>query len=102
MPYVFEAKKIKLTEDEDSRRKIPTSEHDTIRSLYKNDVSINAIAKKYKVSRRLIQFILFPERAIAARGERTWKDYYDKDKNTEAIRKHRRKKAAQIAKRAAQ
>lgn len=58
--------------------------------------SINGLASAWKVSKRLIQFILFPERQAknlrdrAARGGS--KQYYDKTKNTSAVRNSRRYK----------
>lgn len=99
MPYAFQSKRILLTEAEDSRRKIPTDKHDEIRSLYKNDVPIREIARRFQVDHRLIQFILFPERQEAARAKRDWKKCYKTETNTEAVRRHRRAKQDKLKKR---
>jgi hypothetical protein len=56
-------------------------------------ISINKLAKMFHVSKRLIQFVLFPERAkknIELRQDRGGSAiYYKKDKHTDAIREHR-------------
>jgi transposase-like protein len=77
-------KRVKLT-DEDRKN--------IVQEYSEGEISINGLAKKYKVSKRLIQFTLFPERAETAKknfAERQ-KDgrYYDKSKHAEATRKHR-------------
>lgn len=76
MPYTFETKRIRLTENEDRRVKIPRIEHEAIRSLYNNGEAIRAIARRYKVDKRTIHFILFPERLVAMRVGYNWKKYY--------------------------
>ena len=50
------------TPEQDGRRKIPKSEHKKIRQLYSEIHSTRKIAKLYGVDKRLIQFILYPER----------------------------------------
>lgn len=81
---------------DDRRRKIPSYEHETIKDLHKDGMSIRAIARKYNVDKRLIQFILFPERLEVARKgyKERRKDgrYYDKDVNRLAMRKWRKRK----------
>lgn len=54
-----------LTEEQDRRRKIPTSEHEYIRERYKQGESTRELARAYNVSRRLIVFIIHPERLQA-------------------------------------
>lgn len=77
-------KRVKLTEENKAAIK---SEYET--GLF----SINGLARKWKVSKRLIQFTLFPERAEHAKKlyAQRRKDgrYYDKDKHTESVRLHR-------------
>jgi len=65
MPYWFERKKIKLPAGEDRRVKVSEEEKERIKDLYKAGWSIRKIAREYagKCSRRLIQFILYPDRA---------------------------------------
>lgn len=93
MPY----KKRYLPEHLDRRIKIPKAEHKTIKQLHKDGVAIRAIARLYKVDKRLIQFILFPERQEAmyqARLERGGsKIYYNKDKWRKTQKEHRRYKS---------
>jgi hypothetical protein len=52
----------KLPEELDRRRKILTSEHPYIKEKHRNGESIRKLAKDYNVDRRLIQFIIYPER----------------------------------------
>jgi hypothetical protein len=60
---------------------------------YNSGESINAIAKRFKVNKRLIQFVLFPERReknLELRDERGgWSQYYDRVANGAAVKKHR-------------
>lgn len=83
----------KIPREKSNRVKLPLSEHIIIKQLYKNGLGIRAIARKYEqeygISRRLIQFILFPERIIASRGTRTYKDYYSTEKRREYMKKYR-------------
>ncbi len=96
MPY--KAEKAGLIKPEDDRRvKLTDEQREQIRELYKlPDYSHRRLAGEFKVSRRLIQFIVDPEKQAAAKAgysERR-KDgrYYDKDKHAEAIREHRHHK----------
>lgn len=77
-------KRVRLS-DEDKKNVVKDYES----GLY----SIRALERKYKVSRRLIQFTLFPERAEHAKKlyKERRKDgrYYDKDKHREGTQKHR-------------
>ena len=95
MPYKCE--KIILPENLDRRIKLSEAQKQEIRNL-KHEHSQRALAKMYDVSRRLIQFILDPEKLsnnLKAREERGGsKIYYDKDKHTEAMRDHRQYKHA--------
>ncbi len=63
---------------------------------YGHGASINSIAKMFKVNKRLIQFILFPERHkknLELRKQRGGSTiYYDKSKHSEAIRDLRKYK----------
>lgn len=58
--------------------------------------SIHSIAKMFKVNKRLIQFILFPERkkknAELRQDRGGSKIYYDRDKHNEAMNDHRKYK----------
>lgn len=78
----------------DKRVKLTDENKQQIKDEYiTGTISINGLARKWDVSKRTIQFILFPERAEHAKklyAERR-KDgrYYDKDKHTKAVREHR-------------
>ena len=56
--------KIKVTKEFDRRLHLSDTDRDRIRSLYADGMGIRAIAREYEkqCTRRLIQFILFPER----------------------------------------
>lgn len=96
MPYKFEDipinnpkydKRVKLTE---------VDKNNIIKEYESGLISINALGKKYGVSKRLIQFTLFPERKEKAKKlflERQ-KDgrYYDQKKHNEYMKNHRNHK----------
>lgn len=94
MPYKFETKKILLGEY-DRRRKLAEEDKKNIVKEYESGLfSQRGLAKKYNVSRSLIQLIVNPERAAAVkkRNKEHWKDYADREKLTESTRKTRRYK----------
>lgn len=96
MPYKFE--KIPINNEKlDKRVKLTSKDKENIIEEYKSGIiSITALAKKYGVSKRLIQFTLFPERKEKAKQgflERQKEGrYYDKDKHKEYMRNHREHK----------
>ena len=83
-------------EELDGRVKIPKNKHELVRSVYKELKSQRKTAIYFNVSRRLIMFILYPERYEAFKSQRkekkVWLDYYDREKYTKAIQKYRNKK----------
>lgn len=93
MPYKFQTDKVKLPKSLDRRVKIPATEHEVIRKLHASGEAIRAIARRYEVEHRTIQFILFPERIEAMRSNRDWRRYYSKEKNAKYQREHRQYKA---------
>lgn len=91
MPYKSDKITIKGTMY-DRRRKLTDDQKSQIKGLFKDTgVSIHSLAKKYGVSRRTIQFIVYPEREQRAKNRfrEKWKDYADRKKLTEATRKLR-------------
>jgi Mor family transcriptional regulator len=80
-------KRYRLTEE---NKKNILNEYET------GSISITALGKKYNVSKRTIQFILFPERKELVRQQflERRKDgrYYDKEKHRQAIANHREHK----------
>ncbi len=86
-----------VKEMDDGRRKIPKKEHEKIRGEYATGTtSQRKLARKYNVSRKLIQYILNPE--MQARDKERFKErqadgrYYDTDKHRAGMRKYRQKK----------
>ena len=96
MPYLSE-KKIIAGTDHDRRIKLSEQDKRDIRTAYESGVvSIHGLSSRYGVSRRTIQFILFPERQernLELRSDRGGSQvYYDKDKHRDYIKRHRRYK----------
>ena len=78
----------------DKRVKLTDADRIKIKEEHESGlVSINGLARKYNVNKRLIQFILFPERQEKAKKDfaERQKDgrYYDKDKHAAYVKKHR-------------
>ena len=80
----------------DRRRKLTDCQRGDIKKLYFIDkLGIREISRLYEnfCSRRLIQFILFPERdkklKIKVKEEKRWLKYYDTKKHKEAMRSTR-------------
>jgi hypothetical protein len=96
MPYKAE-KAGHIKPADDKRVKLTDEQREKIRELYQlPDWSQRRLAGEYGVSRRLIQFIVDPEKDKRQKelfAERR-KDgrYYNKDRHTEAIREHRHHK----------
>lgn len=87
MPFKHEILKLKIRPEDDKRRKLSASDREYIKDLYESGlVSIHGLARQFKVSKRLIQFILFPERMHKVDN----KKYYDRDKNAEYKRRNRK------------
>jgi hypothetical protein len=92
MPYKTE--KIKLGDPFlDRRTKLLPCQREMVHYWHTRGVSINAIARMFKVHKRLIQFELFPERKKLNLQHRKNRGgtmvYYKKEKHTAAIREHR-------------
>lgn len=79
----------------DRRRKLTDEEREHIKDLHKKGESIHEIARIYqnKCSRRLIQFIIHPERlkTLQKRNAKNqhWKTYYNRKKLSEASKNWR-------------
>ena len=83
MPYKSTGIKIAGTKF-DRRRKLTEDQKDEIRKIG-TTMSQRELAKKFNVSRRLIVFILYPERLKPVDNSK----YYDKDKHREYMKSHR-------------
>lgn len=90
---------IKLPKGFDRRVKLTDSDREKIKRLHKEGKGIREIARMFekKCSRRLIQFVIYPERLKELyrkqKEEKHWSIYYDKDKRKEYMRNHRKYKA---------
>jgi transposase len=95
MPYKSE--KIIIAHSKYDRRiKLTKKDKARVVYLYDKGVAIREITRRFNVSRRLIQYIIFPERHarnLQQREERGGSAfYYDKDKHKEYMKGHRRYK----------
>ncbi|MGG4105202.1 hypothetical protein AAXB25_14895 [Paenibacillus lautus] len=102
MPYKFEKTPINNPEH-DKRVKLTDEQRENIRAEYAlGNISTRGLERKYGVSRRLIQFILSPEKQEKAKKDfaERQKDgrYYSKEKQREYIKKHRRHKKELVEK----
>lgn len=95
MPYKHETNGLKLRDfGQDRRIKLTDQDKVNIVKEWICGASIHSLSRKYKVCRRVIQFILFPDRQKhclelrKARGGE--KQYYGTKKHTEYIRETRR------------
>jgi predicted DNA-binding protein (UPF0251 family) len=81
----------------DKRVKLTDEDKESIRIEYETGlISQRDLAKKYSVSRRLIQFVLSPEKQAVAREQflERQKDgrYYDRERHNEQMKRHRNHK----------
>jgi len=91
-----ELEQTKYTEEQDGRVKIRKCQYEEVRAKYKSLKSMRATAKYYGVDKRLIQFIVYPERL---KKLQEWnkkikhhKKYYDTEKRRDYMRKYRARK----------
>lgn len=93
-PYL-KAQKIPLVGLQDRRRKLTEDDKEDIKTRHKRGETIHAIARAYRgiCSRRLIQFVIFPERLKQMQErnakEQHWKKYFDRKKLTQATKNWR-------------
>ena len=91
---MFEYPKLKGLQD--GRRKLLDDQKIDIKRKYKTgNYSQRELAKMYGVSRRLIQFIIYPERlkklSDIVKREKRWLKYYDREDHNLSMRKNRQK-----------
>lgn len=95
MPYAWTNKKIKLGVYDRRKSLLTEDDREYIKQLHKQGIPVREIARRYegKCSRRLIQFIIYPERLkqLQDRNKENehWKKYHDREKMTKAVRKWR-------------
>jgi DeoR/GlpR family transcriptional regulator of sugar metabolism len=96
MPYL--SRKIKIEKTEFDRRiKLTPDDKELIKWLREDEqISYQKLADRFGVSKRTIIFIIKPETLEACKKKRAerggWKQYYDKEANTEVQREHRQYK----------
>jgi hypothetical protein len=79
----------------DKRRKLSDEDKEHIKKLYIEGCAIREIARIYEkvCSRKLIHYVLFPERLEVVKKRqienKNWIKYYDKDKRKQYQRTHR-------------
>ena len=95
MPYKSEKIKIEGTEF-DRRTKLTDEQRQEIRELYSAGLPQRELARRYRVDRRLISFIVNPagyEENLKRRAERGGSNiYYEKEKHKNYIKQHRKYK----------
>lgn len=93
MPFLFEKKHI--PREHDKRVKLTPEDKEEIRRRYLQvgGISQRALAEEYGVSRRLIVFIIYPERQKENYRQRVEnggsKQYYDREKHNKYMQTHR-------------
>ena len=91
MPYKSE--KIKLSPEQDRRRKLTEEQKKEIRKIYESGVcGTRPLAKQFGVSRSTIQIIVNPNRAeyVKRRQKEHWRDYRPpKEEWAKIMREHR-------------
>lgn len=83
--------------EHDGRRKITDEQKQEVRRLHEIEgLAIREITRRVGISRRSVQFILFPERAEAVKARhkevKRWEKYNTPEYHTPYMRKHRAKK----------
>ena len=95
MPYTHETEHIRPSPQQDRRIKPAEEQKEELRQPYADGKgSFQALADRYHVSRSLVGIIVNPDRAdkVRSRGKEHWRDYYDREKLTAAVRATRRYK----------
>lgn len=99
MPYWFETQKIHLPKELKRNHKLTNEDKEDIKLLYASGWAIRKIQRKFNfVSRRIIQFVLFPERLVAMRRNRDVPRYYNKEKHRKYMQDHRKYKKSILEK----
>ena len=93
MPYNFENQHIRLPREADRRVKLTEEQRKAIRDSSR---PIRRLAIEYGVNRRAIDFIKHPEKLAENKKRRQerggWRQYYNREQNSIAIKRHQRYK----------
>lgn len=87
MPYRTDRMTVAQCGLPDRRRKLTEEQKCEIRQS--SGISLRKLAAQYGVDKRTIQFVLYPERLVAARANRNWRDFHDKAKFNKSVRIYR-------------
>ena len=97
MPIKSEVNKLLIPKEFDRRIKLTDEDRVNIVSFYSRGMSQRALARYFNVSRRLISFVLFPDRLLINKQQRLEsggsKQYYKKEKQklySQKTRKYRK------------
>lgn len=86
----------------DRRVKLIPCQVEMVKHWYKKGESINGISRLFKVNKRLIQFILFPERKKKNLQDREARggtmQYYNREEHNDSMKDHRRYKHKTLSK----
>lgn len=81
---------------QDGRRKLHPSQYAEVRAVYQSGCSYRATAEMFGVSKRLVYYIVHPEKLEQYRKEakekKAWAMYYTTEKRKEYVRRYRAKK----------
>lgn len=83
---------LRTGKEHDGRRRLTDEEKEDVKRLHKAGQSIHSLSRDYGVSRRLVQFLIYPERLEIVNYPGHWSKYYDKEKHRRSMAKHRAKK----------
>lgn len=94
MPYISE--KLKVGKENDRRLKLNDFQRLSIIRLYKEGGTFRGLAREFKVDRRTIKNIVFPDfykkQLEKYKLDKHWKKYYNCEKSTKAHRDYSRYK----------
>ena len=94
MPYKCE--KMKIPAQYDRRNRVTPEMAETMQAMYKDGVSLHAIAKEFGVHRRTVKRHVIAGYAAAEsakrKQEKPWLKYYNSEYHREHIKNHRRYK----------
>lgn len=96
MPYKTEKLKLDNYFIDKRTKLLPCQKERVYHMYYHDNYSLNQLAKIFHCSKRLIHFIVKPEKKEKAdlqyKERRKDKRYYDKEKHKNAMNKHRKRK----------
>lgn len=96
MPWKIDRLKLKLPREHKGTVKYTEEDWKEVRRLYDKGTSLHAIARLTGISRKAIQYFIYPERLVIAKEQykirRLDGRYYNKEKHRIAIKNTRKKR----------